>query len=278
MTLAMAAYTINDACMKLLGDHLPIGQVLFLRGGVTSVLIAVWVVWRGAWRIRLSAADWGRVGLRTLAEAGAAFFFISALFHMPLANASAVLQALPLTVALAGALFLGEPLGWRRLTAIMIGFLGVLLIVKPGPDGFDGYTLYAVCAVAAITLRDLATRRLGGTVPTATVVLFATLSGAFLGAGLSPGETWVAVSPSSMMLLAASVAFILIAYVLSVMVMRIGDIGVIAPFRYTGLLWALVLGFLAFGDWPSMLTLLGAGVVVATGIFTYYRERVVAQS
>lgn len=277
MTLCMAGYALNDTCIKALADTMPLGQVLFLRGVLTSILIGAWVGWHGLWRVHLSRRDWSRVALRTLGEVGAAYFFISALFHMPLANAVAVLQAIPLTVALAAALFLGEPLGWRRLSAILLGFVGVLLIIRPGPDGFNIYALYALMAVAAVTLRDLSTRRLDGSVPTMTVVLFASLGVTVLGAGLGGSEVWTPVTAQAATLLVASAAFITGAYVCSVMVMRVGDIGVIAPFRYTGLLWSMLLGLLAFGDFPGPVTLLGAGIVVAAGVFTFYRERALAR-
>ena len=278
MTLSMGCYALNDTCMKALGADLPLGQLLFYRGVLTSALVGAWVAWRGLWRVRLDAVDWWRVALRTTGEVAAAFFFISALFHMPLANATAVLQALPLTVALGAAVFLGEPLGWRRMTAILLGFVGVLLIVRPGPEGFNAYTLFALAAVGAITLRDLATRRIAGTVPTMVVVLFASLGVMMLGAVLGPAETWLALRPVHVGLLALSAGFILLAYVLTVQVMRMGDAGATAPFRYTGLLWALVLGYLAFDEWPNALTMAGAGLVVATGVFTYYRERALARA
>ncbi len=278
MTLSMGCYALNDTCMKALGTDLPLGQLLFLRGVLTSILVGGWVAWHGQWRVRLISADWRRVALRTAGEVGAAFFFISALFHMPLANATAILQALPLTVALAAAVFLGEPLGWRRVSAILVGFVGVLLIVRPGPEGFNAYTLFALAAVAMITLRDLATRRIAGSVPTMVVVLFSSLGVMLLGSALGPFETWLALRPVHVGLLVLSALFILLAYVLTVQVMRMGDAGATAPFRYTGLLWALVLGYLAFGDWPTAITLLGACIVVATGAFTYYRERVLARA
>lgn len=278
MTLSMGCYALNDTCMKALGTDLPLGQLLFLRGVMTSVLVAGWVAWRGDWRLRLDAADWRRVSLRTVGEVGAAFFFISALFHMPLANATAVLQALPLTVALGAAVFLGEPLGWRRMVAILAGFAGVLLIVRPGPEGFNAYTLFALAAVGMITLRDLSTRRIAGSVPTMVVVLFSSLGVTGLGAVLGLFETWLALRPVHWGLLALSAGFILLAYVSTVLVMRMGDAGATAPFRYTGLLWALVLGYAVFGDWPTPVTLLGAGIVVSAGVFTYYRERRLARA
>jgi S-adenosylmethionine uptake transporter len=278
MTLSMGCYALNDTCMKALGVDLPLGQLLFLRGVLTSILVGAWVAWRGQWRVRLIGADWRRVALRTTGEVGAAFFFISALFHMPLANATAILQALPLTVALAAAVFLGEPLGWRRISAILVGFVGVLLIVRPGPEGFNAYTLFALAAVGMITLRDLATRRIAGSVPTMVVVLFSSLGVMLLGAALGPFETWLPLRPAHVGLLVLSALFILLAYVLTVQVMRMGDAGATAPFRYTGLLWALLLGYFAFGEWPTVITLLGAVIVVATGVFTYYRECALART
>lgn len=278
MTLSMGCYALNDTCMKALGTDLPLGQLLFLRGVLTSILVGGWIVWHGQWRVRLIGADWWRVAMRTAGEVGAAFFFISALFHMPLANATAILQALPLTVALAAAVFLGEPLGWRRISAILVGLVGVLLIVRPGPDGFNAYTLFALAAVGMITLRDLATRRIAGSVPTMVVVLFSSLGVMLLGAGLGPFEDWLPLRVVHAGLLVLSALFILLAYTLTVRVMRMGDAGATAPFRYTGLLWALVLGYLAFGEWPTLVTLLGAVIVVATGVFTFYRERALARA
>jgi len=102
--------------------------------------------------------------------------------------------------------------------------------------------------------------------------------GLVLGAVLGLWETWLALRPIHAGLLVVSAVFILLAYVLTVQVMRMGDAGATAPFRYTGLLWALILGYLAFGEWPTAITMLGAAIVVATGVFTYYRERALARS
>lgn len=276
MTFAMGGYAANDAAMKMLGVDLPLGQLLFWRGMITSLLVGVVIVWRGLWRVRLDAGAWRRVGWRTAGEVGAQFFFISALINMPLANATAVLQALPLTVALAAALFLKEPLGWRRILAIVIGFLGVLLIVRPGPEGFNAYTISAIIGVGFITLRDVTTRVIPGTVPTMVVVLFASLGGMLLGLAMAPWENWLPMSGRHFGLLMISSLFVLLGYVLIVQVMRLGDAGVTGPFRYTSLLWALILGYVVFGEWPTPLTMLGAAIVVATGIFTFYRERALA--
>jgi drug/metabolite transporter (DMT)-like permease len=274
MMASMAAFTLNDVCIKAVAGDLPLMQAIFIRGVITTAMIFVLGRAMGAIRLDLPRRDWNLIGLRTLAEIGATFFFLTALFHMPIANVTAILQALPLTVALAAVLFLGEPVGWRRLTAILVGFCGVLLIVRPGAEGFSVYSVYALAAVGFVTLRDLSARRLSSAVPSVTVALctataIMTVSG--LATWASGGWTPVGARPSGLLAMAA--VFIVGGYLFSVMTMRRGEIGFIAPFRYTGLLWALVLGFVVFGEWPDMLTLAGAGIVVAMGIFTLYREK-----
>ena len=276
MSAAMAAFTINDTFMKSLSDDMPLLQAIFLRGVVVTLFLGVVVV---ATRtpLHLGRGDWLVVLLRTFGEAAAAFLFIAAIFNAPLANMTAILQALPLTVTLAGAVFLGEPVGWRRLAAIAVGFFGVLLIVRPGMEGFNVYSVCALGAVIAVTLRDLATRRLSRAAPSLLVAFLGGL-GVTLCAGLGTlGIDWAPVEAKAILALAGTSSFLIAGYVLSVMVMRVGEIGFVAPFRYTGLIWALVLGFLVFGDWPGTLTLAGAAIVMATGAFTLWRERRAAQ-
>lgn len=272
MMCSMAAFTFNDACIKAVGPQMPLFQLLFLRGLVTSALIYALARHRGAIKLRLPARDWALIGARTASEIAAAYFFLTALMHMPLANVTAVLQALPLTVTLGAALFFREAVGWRRMSAIVIGFAGMLMIVRPGPEGFDIYAIYALIAVICVTARDLTTRRLSAAVPSMTVTLAASVGVLVFAGFATQGETWVAVSQRDAALIGAASLFIIGGYFFSVAVMRVGDTGFVAPFRYTGLLWALVLGLVLFGDWPDLLTLIGAAIVVATGLFTLWRE------
>ncbi|UOA28335.1 DMT family transporter [Pseudosulfitobacter sp. DSM 107133] len=273
MMASMACFTFNDTAVKLTGGALPLGQLLTLRGIFSTLLIFALARYLGALRFDLRWRDWMLVGIRSASEIAAAYFFITALMNMPLANVSAILQALPLTVTLGSALVFREAVGWRRAVAIGVGFVGMLLIVRPGPEGFNVWSLYGLAAVVSVTVRDLATRRLSPDVPGLTVTLSAAVAVLLFFAVFSLGETWQPVTPRLWALLVASSVFIFGGYYFSVQVMRTGDIAFIAPFRYTGLIWALVLGWLVFGDWPTPLTLLGAGIVVGMGLFTLYRER-----
>ena len=272
MAASMTAYTVNDAFLKLLGDDLPMFQTLFLRGIGTVIGLIVLARFMGQMRFDLTRHSWILIAIRTISEAAAAYCFITALFNMDIANLSAILQSLPLTVSLAGAVFLGEAVGWRRMVAILVGFCGVLLIVKPGTDGFTIHAVFALGAVVCVTVRDLAARRMSPEVPTMLVSLMAALGvTAFAGAGAALSE-WAPVSARSWGLIAGATAFIISGYVFSVAAMRAGEIGFVAPFRYTSLIVAIILGYAVFGTFPDRLTLLGALIVVATGLFTIWRE------
>lgn len=270
---AMASFTLNDTLIKVIGEALPLSQILVLRGAIASVLIFALARYQGSLHLHLARRDWALVLVRCLAEAGATFLFLTALMRMPIANITAVLQMLPLTVTLGAALLFNEPVGWRRVLAILAGFCGMLLIVRPGPSGFDEASIYALGAVGCVTVRDLATRRMSPRVPSMLVTLMASLSVLTFGVVYSLFQEWQPVSPSQFGMLAGGACFIFGGYLCSVMTMRIGEVAVVSPFRYTGLLWALLMGWLVFGDWPDRLTLLGGALVVGAGLFTLYRER-----
>lgn len=277
MMASMACFTLNDTLVKLTDGALPLGQLLTLRGVFSVLLIYVLARSLGGVRLDLGRRNWGLVGLRSVAEIGAAYFFITALLNLPLANVTAILQVLPLTVTLGAAMVFREAVGWRRALAIAVGFCGMLLIVRPGPEGLSIWSLYAVMAVVCVTVRDLATRKLSVDVPGMTVTLAAAVAVLVFFGLYSTGETWQPVTLKLWLLLAGASILIFGGYYFSVQVMRTGEISFIAPFRYTGLIWALVLGWFVFGDWPSALTLLGAAIVVGMGLFSLYRERQLAR-
>lgn len=276
MTLLMLAFTLNDTFMKAASAHLPLFQALFLRGLVTVAVLGALAWHAGAIRLPAARADRIWLGLRTLGEIGAACFFVAALFRMPLANVTAILQALPLCVTAAAALFLGERVGPRRWAAVAVGLCGMALIVRPGAAGWGWPVVLALLAVASVTLRDIATRKMGAQVPAPTLALAAALGVTAVAALALPFAERAPLSAPAAAAITGSALCIVGGYLLSVVVMRAGELSLTAPFRYTGLVWALLAGWLVFGDWPDTLTLLGAAIVVGAGLFTLWRERQVA--
>ena len=273
MTGGMCAFTVNDAFMKSLSGDIPLFQAVLLRGIVAIICLTIMCRVMDQLHFNLPRRDWGLILLRTLGEVGGTYFFLTALFHMPIANVSAILQALPLAVSLAATLFLGEALGWRRFAAIAIGFVGVVLIIQPGGADFSSYSIYALISVACITLRDLAVRRMSVQVPVVFVALIAAIGVTALGAIGSLFITWQPMSATSAMQIGGATICLIFGYIFSVSAMRSGEISFVAPFRYTSLLVALILGMAVFNEWPNVLTVLGASIVVATGLFTLWRER-----
>lgn len=273
MAMAMCAFTFNDACIRVVTHDLPLYQTIFLRGIFTSVALVLVARRLGGLQLRVSASDRKILLVRTLGEILAAATFLTALMYMPFANLSAIMQVLPLAVTLAAAVVFGAPIGWRRLAAILVGFSGVMLIVRPGLSGFDAPALLALASVACVVVRDLASRRLSHEVTSVTAAFFSAAGVAVAAALVVPFTGWASVSPQNWLLIGAASIFVIGGYIGVVMAMRVGEIAFVAPFRYTALVAALILGLTVFDEFPDSLTLVGAAVVVATGIYTFHRER-----
>jgi drug/metabolite transporter (DMT)-like permease len=278
MSLSMAGFIVNDAIMKVVLAELPLGQAVFLRGLVATALIASLAAMQGVLVVPIARVDRPRLALRTVAEICMTLCYLTALSLMPLANATAILQAMPLTVTLAAVLLLGERVGWRRWAAIIAGFAGVLLIVRPGPEGFSGGALFALVALAFLVTRDIVTRLFDASLPSTFVALLTAGSITIVGGVMTALSPWVPVTTVQMALLAGTAVLVLVGYLFGIMTMRIGDVAFIAPFRYTMLIWAMIVGFVAFGDIPDIWTMVGASIVVAAGLFTFWRERVAARA
>ena len=273
MSINMLAFVVNDAFMKFLFIDISIYQAIFLRGVITIPMLALMAVYRNQITFSVNKSDWKYIWLRVAGEVGAAVFFLSALAQIPLANVTAILQAVPLTVTMAAALFLRETVGWRRWLAIIIGFLGVTIIVRPGVDGFSVYSLYAIAAVFCVTLRDIATRKLSKDVPTSLVAMITGVAITLYGAIMLPSVMWIPLTATHWFLLILAAIAIVFGYLFSVLAMRTGETSFIAPFRYTAMIWAIGLGIILFNDWPDNLTLLGTTIVIATGIYSFHREK-----
>lgn len=272
MVIAMAAFTINDAITKLIIETLGLGQILLIRGIFASILILGLAWSRGALaepRHLLNPI----VAIRTLCEIGATISFLSALAHMPLANISAVLQMLPLAVTMGAALFFGEKVGWRRWLAIGVGVAGVMIIVRPGFEGFSIFSLLALVTVIFSTARDLITRLIPQDIPSMQISSITVVIIMMVGGTISATGNWTPVAANELILLACAALMIVIGFQFVIMATREGDISMVAPFRYTALVWALVLGYAIFGETPDMAMSIGAGAIVLSGLYAFYRER-----
>ncbi|WP_026623007.1 drug/metabolite transporter (DMT)-like permease [Ensifer sp. WSM1721] len=272
MCLAMAGFSCNDALVKSVTGVMNTGQIMFVRGLLTTLMVMMIAYQFGALR-PIRTVFRPVIMLRIAMEALASITYISALGQIPLANASAIMQALPLAVTLGAALFLGEPVGWRRWVAITIGFVGVLIVLRPGPEGFTPAALTVVACVFVTATRDLCTRRIGTEVPslfiTVTTAFVTTLVGAAL---IVPFGGWQPMSATSFAHIAGASVLLMLGYQTIVLAMRDGDISIIAPFRYTGLLWSILIGIIFFSETPDRWMLAGVAVIVGSGLYTFYRE------
>lgn len=272
MSFGMIGFAINDMLVKSVTAELTTGQIIFIRGSISSLLILTVAIRMGAFKsIRLA---WGpMLAIRVFCEILAAFSYIYALSKIPLANAGAILQFLPLAVTLGAALLLAEPVGWRRFGAIFVGFFGVLLIIKPGPEGFSIASLLALVSVLAAAARDLATKQLPKGLPSLLVTLVTASSVALSGAlSIEPLGGWHPLSLGAFIKLTFAACFVFVGYQTLIMAMREGEVSFIAPFRYTYIIWALILSYAVFGDVPDIFMLTGSAIVILSGIYTFYRE------
>ncbi|WP_017999549.1 DMT family transporter [Paracoccus sp. N5] len=273
MMLSMAAFTCNDAVMKAVTRSLPLYESVAIRGAMVLAMMLVVARMQGGLRLRVPRADLGPLVLRSAADIVSTLLYLMALQQMALGDLSAIMQVLPLAVTLAAALCFGERLGWRRLLAIGVGFVGVVLILRPGTGAFDIWSVLALLAMLLIVLRDLATRTFSAGVGSSTVAFYAAATVMLSGFAMAGSEIWRQPSAAELGLLLLSALFLTVGYITAVATMRVGEISVVAPFRYTSLVWAIMLGLVVFGDWPDLWTWAGSALVVGAGIYTILRER-----
>lgn len=273
MTAAMLGFAIEDMFIKFLTETVPLGMVLVYLGTGGAVVFAILALLRGD---KLLSRDLlaRSVVIRNTGELVGTVGFVTAIALTPLSSASAILQATPLVVTLGAALFLGEQVGWRRWSAILAGFAGVLLIIRPGFDAFEPFSLFALMGVLGLAVRDLATR----TVPRAITSLqlsayaFAVTVPAGFGILAFTGDVMRWPVGVEWLLIGAAIMVAVLAYSAIVAAMRMGDVSVITPFRYSRLVFALIFGVTFFGEEPDALTLAGSALIVASGIYTFWRE------
>jgi len=274
---SQAVLTVNDALMKLAAREVPGGEAIFIRSLLLFLLATAIAVAIGGFQRLPERRHRRLLGWRTIGDVASTLLYLTALFNMPIAAATAILQFLPLAITAAAALFLGEPVGWRRWLAAAVGFAGVLIIIRPGTSAFSVWSLVALAAVAAIVLRDLSTRRIDRGISTILLTVISGASIAVVSTGFALTETWRLPSPKALAMIAGAALFLLAGYYLIIEAMRRGEVAVVSPFRYSVIIWAVVAGLTVFGERPDPFALLGTAVVMAAGLYTFFRERQLAR-
>jgi drug/metabolite transporter (DMT)-like permease len=280
MALAMTSFVSNDALVKYVSESLPSAQLIFIRGLFAMALLLGVAHALGALRSRPGPAGGGvrvilqrPVLVRSALDSLATLTYLTSLFHLPLGNATAINMATPLFITLFAVIAFSERVGAARWLAISAGFLGVLLIVQPSTTGFNGYALLCLGGTLLHTGRDLITRTIPKSTPSILITLSTAVTVTALAGLLSIFQGWQPVTLPQMALLAAASVFLSSGYFLLVVGMRAGEMSLIAPFRYTGLLYALALGWLIWGDIPNALAWTGIVLMVGAGLHVLHGER-----
>jgi drug/metabolite transporter (DMT)-like permease len=273
MVIAMACFVSSDTLIKIVGRDMPVGEIIFVRGLFSVLLILPLAMLTGALR-NVRAAMTPTVALRAGSEVGATVFFFSGLVLMPFADAAAIGQFAPLAVTAGAALFLREPVGWRRWLATAVGLAGVLLIIRPGSGAFNPGAILLVFCVLCVATRDLVTRVMGSGIPILLLILVSSVATTLIGPFGLLYETWIRPTPLMIGSLILSAFGVSAGYYGSVVAMRSGEISVVAPFRYASMLFALMWGYVIFGEIPDPLTWLGIAIVVGAGVYMFHRESV----
>lgn len=271
MTIAMAAYVINDSMVKLAAEDTPLFEAVFIRGLIVTTLLAAFGWQRGELQ-GLQISTLKPVAPRVIFEMIGTVAFLTALTHMEIANITAVLQVVPLLVTFAAARLLRERVRAYRWISILFGFVGVMIIVQPGTDGFNQWSILALFAVLTIIARELATRRIASDIPSVVVGLCTAVGITLMAAVLSIFQGWTPVTLRLVLLVATASIFLSIGYVASVVTMRTGDVSFTAAFRYTVTVFAIILQIVVFRDMPDLSTWIGTAIIVGAGLYAYNRE------
>ncbi|MGB3246392.1 MAG: DMT family transporter [Sulfitobacter sp.] len=274
MVLAMLGFAFEDMFIKLLSDGVTIGQILLMLGIGGGLVFGLIVRAQGRSIFDPALLSFP-ILLRALGEMVGTLGFVSAIVLTPISSASAILQATPLVVTLGAALFLGESVGWRRWSAILVGLFGVILIIRPGMNSFEPLSMLALLGVFGLAVRDIATRRVPETTSSMQLSCLGFL--AVIPAGLGymwmTGTTYAPLDTPNWIYFLSALVIGLFAYYAIVAAMRVGEVSFVTPFRYARLIFAMAIGITIFGERPDALTLLGSAIIVASGIYTVWRER-----
>ncbi|MBT8459215.1 MAG: DMT family transporter [Boseongicola sp.] len=278
MTAAMACFAVSDAFINVASKSIPTGQLFAVTCALSMIAFLV-VMLKSGDRFFSRMLFNKAVIIRTSGEVFGSLGYVMALTLIPLTTASAVLQAQPLVVTLAAAFFLGERVGPRRWAAVLLGFFGVILIIRPGTDAFDPNILWTLLGILGLTARDLGTRILPKDVSTPFVSAWALLFLCILGLILTPFTgSWKPIDAGNIAPVAGISIFVVFAFIFVNGALRVGEVSAIAPFRYTRMVFAILIATLFLGERPDPLTLLGIVLIVGSGIYAFLRERQIAKA
>lgn len=272
MTISMFLFAIADAGIKMASETLPTGEILAFLGLGGTIVFGIIATRRGDNLFTRDIIDRSLM-LRMTGEMIGTVGMVTALALIPYSTTAAITQAIPLTITMGAALFLGETVGWQRWSAIGMGFIGVILIIRPGVDGFDPNSVFALIAVIGLSMRDLATRRVPRLISTPVVSAygFFILVPTGLVLLLHSGGAQVP-NMTEYTLLAGVLVILTIGYACITAAMRMGDVAAITPLRYTRIVFAMIIGMVLFGESMDTIALIGTGIVILSGLFTIYRE------
>lgn len=272
MTLSMAGFAVEDMFLKSAAQSLPVGQVLLVMGLCGALWFAL-TSFRAGETTLPDALLSRTMAVRSTFEVVGRLFYALAIALTPLSVASSILQATPLVVVLGAAVLFGETVGARRWILTGLGFIGVLVILRPGLAGFDALSLLAVIGLLGFAGRDLATRAAPPALSNAQLGTAGFLVLAFSGAvilAFTQGPD-LPTAPEATKILGATV-FGVLGYSFLTRAMRTGEVSAVTPFRYTRLLFALALGMAVFGERPDAATLIGAAIIVTCGVLILTRR------
>jgi drug/metabolite transporter (DMT)-like permease len=277
MVASMFFFHIGDALFKIMGVTLPIGEMLLIRGLFATLIVLAAAWWMDELKL-IKRVLTPIMAVRTLAEIGCSVLFFIGLLQLSFADAAAIGQFTPLLVMAGAALFLNEPVGWRRWSAAAVGFVGVLLIVKPGTSAFQPASLILFASMVCVAIRDLITRRMPSDVPTVLITLSSAIGGFLVGPLMAPFEEWRTVTSSEVVLIAICAVTVLLGYAFIILGMRWGDTAVVSPFRYTYMVFALLTSFYIFNERPDAASWFGIALVVGSGLYMVQREQAVRRA
>lgn len=266
MSCAMASFVTNDALVKYVSQTLPSAQLIFIRGLFATLLLVSIACLTGALRETRGLMH-RTVVLRSVFDALATMTYLTSLFHLPIANATAINMATPLFITLFAVIALHERVGGARWLAILTGFAGVLMVVQPTGAGFNAYALLCLAGTLLHAGRDLTTRFIDRSLPSILVTVSTAVAVTLLSGVLSVFQGWSPVSARQLGLLAAASVFLSGGYYLITNAMREGEMSLVAPFRYAGLLFAIAIGWLVWGDVPNLLAAAGIALLVGAGLY-----------